>query len=130
MTTLKQWWPAIVAVLGAVLVVIQAAVDPLGVGREAVVLDEKIQILNAFLNAILVSIVPNLVAGISRVVKAVAFGLLSVSSVFASYWVGGLSVSDWINIVIMFGTGAGILAVNNRAPKHLMSPAVHRPAAG
>jgi hypothetical protein len=129
--SIKRYWPAIVAIFGAVLVLVQAAIDPLGLGGETILVDEGVTIVNGFLGAIIVSLVPNLTAGVSRVVKAIVFGLLQVTAVFVSYWVGGISTSDWLSLVILFLTGAGVLASNNRAPKHIPAPGtVPRAAAG
>jgi hypothetical protein len=119
------WGPALSAVLGAILVAVQTALDPFGVSGEAVTIDELVFIINGFLNAVLIAIVPNLVGGVNRVTKAIVHGLLMVTSAIVGLYVDGLSPVEWINLLILFLSGAGV--IGTRQPAFPNTPTIIKP---
>lgn len=109
---------AIVAAIGAVLVVIASALTDNQVNA-----DEGIAIGTAVLNAFLVYISPNLSVSSAKFSKTIIAGGLAVLSALASYLVDGLSAADIINLVILFATAAGVLGLPNKPATKKAAPA-------
>lgn len=94
---------AVFAALGAVLVVAASALTDNHVN-----VDEAIAIGVAVVNAFGTYVIPNLSEGVAVHAKAIVAGLLAVLAGLAGWLVDGMSGADWINLVIAFGTAAGI----------------------
>lgn len=104
---------SVFAALGAVLVVAASALTDNHVNA-----DEAVAIGIAVVNAVTTYIIPNLSAGSAEFAKTVTAGLLAVLTGLTGWLVDGMSGADWINLVIAFGTAAGIF----------LAPAAKHPA--
>jgi drug/metabolite transporter (DMT)-like permease len=113
---MKGYMKSAIAALGALLIVLQTVLNPDGPGGQAVTVDEWIVIVDAVLTAVLVYLVPNLQTGAAEFAKSVVAGAFAVTSVLAAALIGGLNPSEVINLVIIFGTAAGVFLAP--APKH------------
>lgn len=113
---MKGYLKTAFAILGALLVTLQAVLNPDGPGGQAIMADEWIVMANAVLTAILVYIVPNLVGGVGEFAKSLLAGGFAVTSILASVLIGGLQPAEWITIVVTFGVAAGVFLAP--APKH------------
>jgi uncharacterized membrane protein YhfC len=116
---------AILAVIGAALVLLNTALDPLGVGGAGIVVDEWVAIANATLGAVGVYVVPNLTATSGAYAKTLISGIVAVLGSLSMWLIGGMTASDWVSLVLLFGTTVGVFFA--QAPKHPVAPAVVRP---
>lgn len=94
---------AVLAAVGAVLVIVASAVTD-----NNVTVDEGVMIGVAVVNAFTTYIVPNLDSGVAQHAKAIAAGLLAVLAGLTGWLVDGMAYGDWVNLVIAFGTAAGV----------------------
>ena len=113
---MSGYWKSAIAAVGALLVVLQTVLNADGPGGQSVTVDEWIVIADAVLTAILVYVVPNLQTGSAEFAKTIVAGAFAVTSVLASALIGGLAPSEVINLVVIFGTAAGVFLAP--APKH------------
>lgn len=106
----------VLAIAGAVLLTVQAALDPFGLGQAGVTLAEGVLIGEAFLGALLVHLVPNLDRGVAKYTKLVVYGALAVLGILVGALADGFTGHDVVTLVIAFLVGAGVL--QSEAPQH------------
>lgn len=111
---------AVLAVVGAALVLLNTALDPLGVGGAGIATDEWVSIASGILGAVGVYIVPNLSATSGAYAKTVISGVVAVLGSLTMWLVDGMSPSDWVSLVLLFGTTVGVFLAP--APKHPVVP--------
>lgn len=113
---MKGYMKSVVAFVGALLIVLQTVLNGDSPGGQNLTLDEWVVMADAVLTAFLVYIVPNLTGGVAEFAKTIVAGAFAVTAVLVTTLSGGLTASEVINLIIIFGTAVGVFMAP--APKH------------
>lgn len=80
-------------------------------------LNDGINVLHIGAAAVLVSLVPNLTGGWAKYTKAIAMGVVAALDAVVQYLVGGVSLAEWLQVVLAVAAVYGVYRVGSNQPQ-------------
>lgn len=112
--TLKLYAKSIMYIaLAAVAFLVTAAADDL------LTLDEILNLAIVVLGAVVVYLVPNLPSGVGAYAKTIAAFATAAIITLLSFLTDGVTVTEWLQVLIAAFAGIGVYIVPNETPQRL-----------